>query len=48
MVISDRTPGTAATQPLVALGDWGSDQTGGGGSFTVQIDANGLLVAPVV
>jgi hypothetical protein len=48
MVISDRTPGTAATQPLIALGDWGSDQTGGGGSFTVQIDANGLLVAPVV
>ena len=47
MVISDRTPGTAATQPLIALGDWGSDQTGGGGSFTVQVDASGLLVAPV-
>lgn len=48
LVISDRTPGTAATQPLLALGDWGSDQTGGGGSYTVQIDATGLLVAPVI
>jgi hypothetical protein len=48
MVISDRTPGTAATQPLIALGDWGSDQTGGGGSFTVQIDPSGLLVIAVV
>ena len=48
MVVSDRTPGTAATQPLVALGDWGSDQTGGGGSFTVQVDPTGLLVAAVI
>lgn len=48
LVISDRTPGTAATQPLIALGDWGTDQTGGGGSFTVQVDASGLLVAGVI
>lgn len=48
LVISDRTPATAATQPLIALGDWGTDQTGGGGSFTVQVDATGLLVAPVI
>jgi hypothetical protein len=47
MVISDRTPGTAATQPLIALGDWGADQTGGGGTFTVQVNASGLLVALV-
>lgn len=48
LVISDRTPGTAATQPLIALCDWGSNQTGGGGSFTVQIDGVGLLVATVI
>jgi hypothetical protein len=48
LVISDRTPGTAATQPLIALGDFGSDQTGGGGSYTVVVDASGLLVAPVI
>ena len=48
VVISDRTPGTAATQPLIALGDFGTDQTGGGGSYTIVVDAVGLLVAPVI
>jgi hypothetical protein len=42
--ISDRTPGTAATQPLICLIDFGSNQTGGGGAFTVTLNANGLLV----
>lgn len=42
-VISDRTPGTAATQPLLGLIDFVTDQAGGGGSFQVVFDAQGIL-----
>ncbi len=41
---ANRTPGTAATQPLIALGDFGTDQTGGGGSFVITFDASGILL----
>ena len=42
-VISDRTPGTAATQPLFALIDYGSDKTGGGGAFEQDWNAQGIV-----
>jgi hypothetical protein len=42
-VISDRTPGTAATQPLLGLIDFVTDQAGGGGAFTIVFDTQGIL-----
>lgn len=42
-VISDRTPGTAATQPLLGLVDFTTDQAGSGGVFSVIWDAQGIL-----
>lgn len=42
-VISDRTPGTAATQPLLCVVDFGVDKAGGGGTFEVVPDSQGLL-----
>ncbi len=42
-VISDRTPGTAATQPLLGLIDFVTDRDAGGGAFTITFDAQGIL-----
>ena len=42
-VISNRTPATAATQPLIGFVDFGTDQAGGGGSFSVAFHATGAL-----
>jgi hypothetical protein len=35
--LSDRTPGTLATDPLIGYIDLGSDKTGGGGPFTINL-----------
>jgi hypothetical protein len=42
--ISDRTPGTAATQPLCGLIDFTSNQTGGGGAFQITFNSQGVLL----
>lgn len=41
-VIYDRTPASDATRPLIALIDFGSNQSTTNGTFTVQLDALGF------
>lgn len=46
VVLADTTPGSAATNPLICAFSFGSDQTGGGGPFTINLDASaGAFVA---
>ena len=42
-VLSDRTPGTTATQPLIAYSDFITDQAGAGGDFRVVLHSQGAL-----
>lgn len=43
-VIYDRTPASDATRPIMALIDFGSNQTTSNGTFTANFDALGFLV----
>lgn len=43
-VFYDSTPGSSATNPVLNYWDFGGTLTGGGGAFTLVIDASGLLV----
>lgn len=43
VVISDRTPGTAATQPLICYNKSDADITSTGGNFTWVIAATGIF-----
>lgn len=44
LVISDRTPATPQTQPLIALADLGTSSTGSGGNFSANFDPSGVVV----
>lgn len=47
LVIADFNPGTDATRPLLAVIDFGSNQTSTAGTFTVTFDTQGLLLIPI-
>lgn len=46
-VVADTTPGTAATNPLIAAIDFQADQSPSAGTFTVTTDADGIVVIPI-
>jgi hypothetical protein len=46
-VIYDSTPGTAGTNPLLLLIDFGSDQVSTNGTFSITFDAVGIAVIAV-
>jgi hypothetical protein len=46
-IIYDATPGTAATNPLIAYVDFGADVTSTAGTFTITWDANGIATVTV-
>lgn len=47
VVLSDRAPATAATQPLIGVYSFATDQTGGGGNFDITFDDSGIIAIPV-
>ncbi len=46
-VIADTTPGTAATNPLIACIDFQADQSPSAAAFTITLDADGAVVIPI-
>lgn len=49
LVLSDRTTGVTSTEALIGVTDFGSDQTGGGGAFTVNPHSTlGILHIPIL
>lgn len=44
LVISDRTPATGATQPLIGYFNFVTDKTGAGGAFTYNFNAQGMAM----
>lgn len=46
-VIYDDSPATAATKPLIAYVDFGSDQSSSAGTFSIVWSANGIFTVTV-
>lgn len=47
LVISDRTPATAAAQPLIGLVDFGSDKSSSNGTFQYTPSTQGALILAI-